>query len=118
MQWDDRRNLPMIFEDQAERLDLEHKYGAATANVHSVAMSSRLDAVRSMAILEESDASLKEQFGVRKCRRVLLFTKPTADDAPKRVTDDIDKYVDAVYFSGFLTNTFSMMLDFYSDLCT
>ncbi|GJW34325.1 hypothetical protein Tco_0054357 [Tanacetum coccineum] len=84
-----------------------------------------------MAILEESNAILKEQlrhliivcfhvklllqFGLRKYQRVLLFTKPIADDAPKRVTYDIDKYVDAVYVSGFLTDTFSMMLDFYSD---
>nr|GEX09806.1 probable U3 small nucleolar RNA-associated protein 7 [Tanacetum cinerariifolium] len=67
------RNLLMIFEDQAERLDFEHQYGDATANVHSVAMSSRLDALR-----------------------VMLFTKPTADAVPKRVNDEIDKYVDAV----------------------
>ncbi|GJU25804.1 hypothetical protein Tco_1164425 [Tanacetum coccineum] len=50
-----------------------------------------------IAILEESYAILKEQLGLRKYRRVLLFTKPIADDAPKRVIDDIDKYVDAVY---------------------
>ncbi|GJR46443.1 serine/arginine-rich splicing factor SC35 [Tanacetum coccineum] len=47
-------------------------------------------------------------------RRVLLFTKPIAD-APKPITDDIKKYADAVYVSGFTIETFSMMPDFYSD---
>ncbi|GJV24185.1 hypothetical protein Tco_1376880 [Tanacetum coccineum] len=50
-------------------------------------------------------------------QRVLLFTKPIAD-APKPITDDIKKYADAVYASGFTIETFSMMPDFYSDSYT
>ncbi|GKE56057.1 hypothetical protein Tco_1495242 [Tanacetum coccineum] len=44
----------------------------------------------------------------------LLFTK-LISNAPKSVTDDIKKYADVVYVSGFTIETFSMMPDFYSD---